>query len=78
MSDIPDGLSCRHVLVFRETVVWQNGSVTETSLYRSKLSGNHLIEQQIQDGNEIVTSLVILNEETIRRLLIQFRRIIQE
>ena len=78
MSDEPDGLSCRHVLVFRETLICEAGGTTETSLYRSGLSGIHLIEQRIQDRNETTTSVVFLNDETIKRLLPHFQRISPE
>ena len=78
MSDEPDGLSCRHVLVFRETHIERTGTTTETSLYRSDLSGNHVIEQRIQDRNETTTSVVFLNDETIKRLLPHFQRISEE
>lgn len=78
MLEEPDGLSCRHVLVFRETLIGGTGTTTETSLYRSGLSGNHLIEQRIQDRNETTTSVVFLNVETIKRLLPHFQRISEE
>ena len=78
MSDEPEDQPCRHVLLFRETLFSEAGGTTETSLYRSGLSGNHLIEQRIQDQRKTTTSVVYLTDETIKRLLPHFQRISEE
>jgi hypothetical protein len=69
----------RSVLLFRETQICQaEHLVLETSLYRSNLTGNLLLEQRLHGRLETTTSVVSLNCETIQRLLPHFQRISEE
>ena len=79
MTSSPEESNCRHVLVFRLTKVGETPRTsTETSLYRSELTGNHLIEQTMISLNETTTATVVLSTETIKQLIPHFERIIKE
>jgi hypothetical protein len=79
MSNEDDESLYRSVLLFRETQFCQAEHVVlETSLYRSNLGGNFLLEQRLYGRRETTTSVVVLNGETIKRLLLHFERLDEE
>jgi hypothetical protein len=69
----------RCVLLFRMTRICEIESITiETSLFRSELTGNHIIEQTMFCPNHTTTSMVVLNTQTINQLIPHLQRIVTE
>lgn len=70
MSASPESKNYRHVLLRRITHLIETPPIsTETSLYRSELTGNYLIEQTIVGVNATTTSVVVLNPEAIKQII---------
>ncbi len=79
MPESPEESSYRHVLLFRTTRISETPPISiETSLYRSELTGNYIIEQTMIGLNETTTATVVLSAETIEQLIPLFERIVYE
>jgi hypothetical protein len=79
MSDKSNESTIRYVLLFRQTKVCETEMTSiETSLLRSELTGNHILEQTSIGPNETTAALVVFNTETIQKLIPHLKRIVTE
>jgi hypothetical protein len=79
MSELSEEQDYRCVLLFRLTRIGKTEAIaSETSIYRSGLTGNHILEQTMFDLNQTTTSMVVLTAETIKQLIPYLERIVTE